>query len=199
MAVTMKEVREALDPEEPNYQRAMALGPEALPHLEVLVGSDDPMLASKATYLASLIEDARAADVVQKAARSPDPVVRVAAAAAAPNLGAGGAGVLRELAADSDPGVRKVARSKGRAERAAPPPESAERRETRPQAAPIVVGRMPGEDEDAGDAARAPSAMPGAAPGGAAGVMPGERQDSDRGLMPGERPGGTVPKGEMPR
>ena len=111
MAVTMQQVREVLDPEEPDYQRGVALGPEALPHLDALVSSGDSMLASKATYLASLIQHALAADVVEKAARSADPIVRIAAAAAAANLSTGGdSDVLRRLENDPDAGVRKVAR-----------------------------------------------------------------------------------------
>src|ERR671915_2448035 len=101
MAVTMKKVRSALDPEEPDYQQIADLGPEALPHLEVLVNSGDTMLASKAAYLASLIKDAKAADIVGTAARSDDPAVRVAAAAAASNLPSSGASaVLFDLVRD---------------------------------------------------------------------------------------------------
>src|SRR5262245_12866708 len=113
MAVTMQQVREILDAEEPDYQRGAALGREALPHLDALVSSGDPMLASKATYLASLIQDALAVDVVEKAARSTDPIVRVAAAAAATNLSSRGeSDVLDKLDDDPDAGVRKVARSR---------------------------------------------------------------------------------------
>jgi hypothetical protein len=112
MAVTMKDVRAALDPEEPDYQEAAQLGPDAVPHLEVLVNSGDSMLASKATYLASLIRDAKSAEIVGTAARSDDPVVRVAAAAATSNLPTSGAStILEDLVADPDPGVRKVARA----------------------------------------------------------------------------------------
>ena len=114
MAVTMEDVRAALDPEEPDYEEAAGLGPAALPHLQVLVNSGDPMLASKAAYLASLIDDVRAAEVVEEAARSVDPIVRVAAAAAAANLGATvSSNVLRNLSNDPDAGVRKVAGGRG--------------------------------------------------------------------------------------
>ena len=71
------------------------------------------MLASKATYAASLIEGG--ADVVEAAARSEDPVVRVAAAAAVRNLPSGqGPRMLRQLATDEDAGIRKVARASER-------------------------------------------------------------------------------------
>src|SRR5437867_4118299 len=87
MPVTLEQVRAALDPEEPDYPKAARiLGPEALPHLERLIASDHPMLASKAAYLAGLIGTERSAEVLRRAARSGDVRVRIAAAAAAGNL-----------------------------------------------------------------------------------------------------------------
>ena len=59
MPVTMKQVRAALDPEEPDYEKAAKLGPEALPHLEKLISRKDPNLASKAASLAGMIFVAR--------------------------------------------------------------------------------------------------------------------------------------------
>ena len=110
MAVTMEQVRAALAPEEPNYTRAAALGPEALPFLEQMIHGPSPMLASKATYLASLIHPEQAVGLVARAAAHAHPVVRVAAAAAARNLGAAVAGgVLRRLVEDHDRGVRQAA------------------------------------------------------------------------------------------
>ncbi len=86
MAVSMEDVRRVLDPEEPDYEAAAQLGPGAVPHMATLVTGDDPMLASKATYAASLLEDGAGQEIVRIAAESTDPVVRVAAAAAARNL-----------------------------------------------------------------------------------------------------------------
>ena len=112
MAVSMDDVRRVLDPEEPSYDAAAKLGEEALPHLQALITGDDPMLASKAAYAASMLEGATGEHVVMAAAQSDDPVVRVAAAAAARNLPAESANaVLKDLAADEDPGIRKVARA----------------------------------------------------------------------------------------
>ena len=112
MAVSMHDVRRVLDPEEPSYEAAAKLGTEALPHLQALVAGADPMLASKATYAASLLEGAAGEDVVRTAAQSDDPVVRVAAAAAARNLPAESASdVLAQLVRDADSGIRKVARA----------------------------------------------------------------------------------------
>jgi HEAT repeat protein len=112
MAVSMNDVRRVLDPEEPNYDAAAKLGPDALPHLQALVTGPDSMLASKAAYAASLLEGASGESVVRAAAQSRDPVVRVAAAAAARNLPPESArAVLVSLATDDDPGVSKVARA----------------------------------------------------------------------------------------
>src|SRR4051794_27147476 len=110
MAVTMENVLAALTPEEPNYPEAAKLGAGALPHLENLVGSMDPLLGSKAAYLAGLIDDARNASVLQKAARSQNAVVRLAAAATARNLASHAASdLLADLVHDGDRGVRGVA------------------------------------------------------------------------------------------
>ncbi len=111
MAVTFEQVKAALDPEEPAYNKAAAaLGAEALPHLAVLVAGDQMMLASKAAYLAGLIGTAKAVDVVQRAARSAHASVRVAAAAAAGKLSSADSGdVLIKLIDDGDIGVQKVA------------------------------------------------------------------------------------------
>ena len=110
MAVTMEEVRAELERDEPDYARAAGLGPEALPHVEELARGDDTMLATKAVYLAGLIQDDRAAKLLAEAATADDPRVRVAAAAAARNVEAERASeVLAPLVADGDIGVRKVA------------------------------------------------------------------------------------------
>ena len=111
MPVTMEQVRVALQPDEPDYAQAGLLGAEALPHLsEIVAAGSDPMLASKATYLAGLIAAEGSSEVVDQAARSPDPVLRVAAAGAARNLPPQDAsGILVQLLADDDVGVQKVA------------------------------------------------------------------------------------------
>jgi HEAT repeat protein len=182
MAVTMDDVRTALDPEEPNYQKAAKLGPEALPHLDVLVSSGDSMLASKATYLASMIKSAESARVVAKAARSADPIVRVAAAAAASKLSdAGASDVLLDLVGDPDPGVRKVARAAAPSKPSAKlakkleslqdeSPEVPEPRTAASEPPPTGTGLMPGE-------------RPRDMTGGSQGMMPGET----RSAMPGEQ------------
>jgi len=110
MLVSMEDVRKVLDPEEPDYGAAAQLGEPALPHLEQIVRGDDAMLASKAAYAASLIEGG--ADTVETAADSEEPLVRVAAAAAARNLPPERAQqLLSRLSDDQDPGIRKVAQA----------------------------------------------------------------------------------------
>jgi hypothetical protein len=192
MAVTMNDIRGALDPEEPDYQEAAKLGPDALPHLEVLVSSGDAMLASKATYLASLIKDAKSADIVRTAAHSTDPVVRVAAASAAANMPASGSSdILVDLVGDPDPGVRKVARGavpdkptdrlSRRLEELGDQP--AAEREADGPGAPPATGRMRGEAPE--EAPRVDITMPGEEPTGMPGEAPG-RMPGEQGKMPGE-------------
>jgi HEAT repeat protein len=110
MPLTLKQVRQVLLPEEPNYAAAARLGPELLPHLRTLISGADAMLASKAAYLAGLIDDDRAVEVLSDAASSPSPLVRVAAASGVRNLRRPAASrVLMALLSDRDIGVRKFA------------------------------------------------------------------------------------------
>lgn len=188
MAVTMEQVRAALDPEEPNYEEAAQLGQEALPHLEALVQSADSLLASKATYLTSLIKGAKAAEIVKQASQSDDPVVRVAAAAATSNLSASAAStVLVNLVGDGDPGVRKVAQQQAQDRPSAKVMAALESLEAgletdaqpeEPQYKPLMMGLMPGE------AAR-PDTPPSA--GGMMSNNPSATMPGEQGKMPGER------------
>ena len=110
MTVTMQDVRSRLDADEVDYSSAARLGPEAMPYLAELSSGTDAMLASKATYLASLIGGEGAAQVVETAANRPESAVRVAAAAGLRNLGAQAAEPLADrLLEDHDVGVRKIA------------------------------------------------------------------------------------------
>jgi HEAT repeat protein len=110
MPITMEEVRAVLNPDEPDYSSAATLGRDAIPHLLVLAGGADPLLASKAAYLASLIDTDGSIDVLREAAASDHPEVRVAAAAGAENIRTSDVGdVLLSLVKDQDYGVRRVA------------------------------------------------------------------------------------------
>ncbi len=108
----MEQVVNALLPDEPDYQAAATLGPEALPLLQQLVAGDNVELATKAASLAGHIDHPQAAGVLQVAANSNLPTVRVAAAGATRHLPAHMVTpVLQRLLLDADAGVRKVALS----------------------------------------------------------------------------------------
>lgn len=109
MAITMKDIRACLDPDEPDYAAGKKLGAGALPFLLELVRGGDLGLASKATYLASRIASDRSVEVVEAAAKTNEPILRVAAAAGLQHLKPIHAErVLNTLKSDPDPGVRKV-------------------------------------------------------------------------------------------
>lgn len=107
MAITMADVTAVLHPEEPDYAKARQLGPAAVPFLQQIVMHSDQMTATKAAYLAGLIGTEAGAQVVASAASSPNPVLRMSAAAAAKELAQDHAvPILEKLLADSDGGVR---------------------------------------------------------------------------------------------
>jgi hypothetical protein len=110
MALKLKDVRAWLEPEEPDYAEAAKLGPDALPHLEKLIASNEPGIASKAASLAGFIGHPDSAQVLIKAAQSNDPVLRVTAANAARYLpDQEASSVLLALVEDQDAGVQRVA------------------------------------------------------------------------------------------
>jgi HEAT repeat protein len=109
MAVTMQQVLAQIDKDEPDYERAAKLGKGALPHLRKIIEADDPMLASKATYAASLIGGADAIELLGQAANRKEPEVRVAAAHALGNTSDAPPQLLEKLLGDKDAGVRKLA------------------------------------------------------------------------------------------
>lgn len=87
---------------------AAAVGPPALPILKDIAMGNDEMLASKAVYLASMINDPAKEEVLQAAANHQSPLVRVAAAATADKLETSRAEVmLNQLVDDADVGVSK--------------------------------------------------------------------------------------------
>ena len=110
MTVTREQVITALLPDEPRYDAAARLGPEALPHLSALVRGDDPNLASKAASLATRIKHPDSLQVLSEASEHPHVVVRIAAAGELWRLGSLGIGdlVARQLT-DNDPQVRLLA------------------------------------------------------------------------------------------
>lgn len=111
MATTMKTIRKALDPEEPNYVEAQKIGPGALPHLKKLVEGDDILLAAKATYLAGLIGTKESVEILNLASRNTIPEIRIAAAASVHNITQRDAAnqILLRLLSDKDWGVCRIA------------------------------------------------------------------------------------------
>lgn len=107
MAVTLEQVIRQIDRDEPDYEQAARLGPEALPHLRQLVDGTDPGLASKAASLAGVINGDESPAVLELAARHRDPIVRVAAAASAKYLTTVSTSLASTFLDDPDPGVRK--------------------------------------------------------------------------------------------
>jgi len=110
MPVTMKDVRAFLDAEEVDYDSAKKLGPAALPFIQALAEGGDMALATKAVYLASLIKGAAAKNIVERAAQSPEALLRVTAASGIKNMTEKQSGkIFFALVDDNDPGIRKMA------------------------------------------------------------------------------------------
>ena len=86
MPISMKQLKQALECDEPDYQKLAKLGNSAVRHLHHLIKDKSPMLASKAASLATMIGTHDAAKVVEKGAQHKDITVRVAAAHGAPLL-----------------------------------------------------------------------------------------------------------------
>jgi hypothetical protein len=105
----MTDVRARLDAEEVDYENAKKLGTAAIPFLMELVQGQDLGLASKATYLASLINTEQSTTVLEMAVARNEPVLRVAAASGIRNLPEVQAERLLDLLSkDPDAGIRKV-------------------------------------------------------------------------------------------
>jgi hypothetical protein len=91
-------------------QAAIALGPDALPHPGLLVRGPDPLLASKATYVAAQMRDPRATQILQIAATRVERMVRIAAATTVRSLPQDQASaILPMLLIDSDAECRQIA------------------------------------------------------------------------------------------
>lgn len=111
MVITLQQVLDKLNPDEPNYSEAAKLGPDALPYIEQIIKTADPMLASKAAYLASLVQDKERSEcVLEAAAKSPYVIVRLAVVNGVENLSPDMANkLLNMLISDPDNTVRNTA------------------------------------------------------------------------------------------
>ncbi len=110
MALTLQVVRARIDLDEVNYPELAAdLGADALPHLQTLAAGRDPMVASKAAYLAAMIGGPNAMPVLEVAERRVEPEVRVAVASALRHVDEQQAETIADrLLSDADIGVRKM-------------------------------------------------------------------------------------------
>lgn len=109
MSVTLQDVMNQLGREETDYVQAARIGADALPHLRLLVQSDNPGLAAKAAFLAGSINGDGSVQVLELAAAHGDPIVRVAAAASARHVTQITTSLARHFLNDTDPGVRRWA------------------------------------------------------------------------------------------
>ncbi|MCB0199786.1 MAG: hypothetical protein KDI03_06925 [Anaerolineae bacterium] len=109
MTEMMNQVHNALLPDEPDYAQAAQLGKSALPHLMQLVENGDTDLAAKATYLAAFINAEGSIAILETAANSHDPIVRIAAAGAMQYLDEVPEALIYRLLADEEIGARQFA------------------------------------------------------------------------------------------
>jgi hypothetical protein len=108
VTVSRDDVLSALRPDEPDYAAAASrLGAEAAPILAELAAGDNLEFASKAAALAGFLDIDAARSVLMSAARHPNPIVRVAAAAALEHKQTLVGELAASLLADPDAGVRK--------------------------------------------------------------------------------------------
>jgi HEAT repeat protein len=109
---TLEQLRIILSGDEIDYPAvATAVGNEALPLLLALTQENDPAIAPRAVYLASLLQPeggVEPSEVVRTAMNSGDELVRLAAAGALANLPDVPPDLVA-LLADPDAGVRKLA------------------------------------------------------------------------------------------
>ena len=108
MSVTLNQVLSYLNSVEPDYQNAAKLGADAVPHLRKLLKDPDILLASKATYLASLISGQQSIKVLEEASISNHVEIRIAAASGLRNNNQVPLAIVDNLLKDQDAGVRKV-------------------------------------------------------------------------------------------
>ncbi|NES82741.1 MAG: HEAT repeat domain-containing protein [Moorea sp. SIO2B7] len=115
MPTLKEEIIARLQLDEPNYaSSAKVFGAEALPILAELVSSEDEKLASRATSLAGFINAPGSREIIELAAQSSNPVIRVSAAGALRRLSTPTfenlpPQILSSLLDDNDVSVRKLA------------------------------------------------------------------------------------------
>ncbi|MBY0519835.1 MAG: hypothetical protein K2P79_05345 [Sphingomonas sp.] len=110
MPMTDEELKFALGNEEPQYGVIIVqLTPADIPRLQALAEGGDVSLASKAIYLASLLKEDAAHQIVARAAKSGNELLRVASATALQNLPTiARAQVAEMLIQDHNPSISKM-------------------------------------------------------------------------------------------
>lgn len=110
MSMTDEELKFALGNEEPQYGVIVVqLTPADIPRLQALAEGGDVALASKAIYVASLLKEDAAHQIVARAAKSGNELLRVASATALQNLPtAARVQVADTLIQDQNPSISKM-------------------------------------------------------------------------------------------
>ncbi len=110
MAVPTARLRLLLNADEPNLAAVARLGPSILPQLVQLVADRNSHVAANAVAVAGRIRSDQSMAVLERAARSPSNMVRIAAASALRRMeGAKASALIAGLLGDRDKGVRKYA------------------------------------------------------------------------------------------
>ena len=110
MTMTMSELRAQLSSIEPDDTTYAGLGPDEVDMLRELLDDEEAWLAARAVHALSRIDDDRARAAVAEAARSPRMELRVAVAAAAPEMPPETSDdLLANLLTDDHGAVRKFA------------------------------------------------------------------------------------------
>lgn len=110
MTISIQQLQRELGTDEPDYARLARLGPAIVPGLLQIVRSRDSYVAANAASLAGMIPGPAPFAVLQAAAGSALPQVRLAAASALRRSKSGQAAqLLAPLLKDQDRGVRKFA------------------------------------------------------------------------------------------
>lgn len=110
MILTLEDVKAVLAPDEPDYESARSLGPDAVALLIELLHSDDTHYATKAASLLGMIGGPEAAQALLDSADEPRLSIRIATAATAVNLDLEPReAILGKLLESDEAIVRKVA------------------------------------------------------------------------------------------
>jgi HEAT repeat protein len=110
MAMSLEQLKQQLSDIKPSENTYRGITAAELPLLEQILHGPDNLLGTRAVFALSRLRDARALDLLQRAAKDVRSELRVAAAASAMNLPpAERSRMLQPLLGDTNMGVRKFA------------------------------------------------------------------------------------------